>query len=254
TNLFWYYYRLKPGCIPRRMFFITLFVSQAQLFFAYAYMCTLPVVDSMFNFLLGTVLSRTISSFFSKNDFADFLMAVEDKNSAIVETIECIRMQSDDGEALRDFEIIPISENENDDSTTIVTPIEVGFFKKLIAFFFFLNIENGKFVYKVNYLDARNLNIKESIDVYVENGFLKLEAGQIIYVGKNKLKRCINLTDHWPLKIEYEVIDIVDHGLLKIVKSDYGFKVVYMKTPEATKFIDLTEHGLLNYIVYGHKK
>ncbi|CAG8655074.1 16654_t:CDS:2, partial [Racocetra fulgida] len=222
-------------------------------------------------------------------------MAVEDKNSAIVETIECIRMQSDDGEALRDFEIITINENENDDGTTIVTPIEVGFFKKLIAFFFFLNIENGKFVYKidkVNYLDARNLNIKESIDVYVEHSFLKIETGQTIYVGKNKLKRCINLTDHWPLKIEHgriyvqspagksfvdltghkyfeikrgkimhmeydkikEVIDIVDHGLLKIVKLDYGFKVVYMKTPAATKFIDLTEHGLLNYIVYGHKK
>ncbi|CAG8789892.1 6908_t:CDS:1, partial [Cetraspora pellucida] len=122
--LFWYYYRRKPGGVPRRVFFITLFVSQIQLFFAYAYMCTLPVVDSIFNFLLGTVLSRTISSFFSKDDFADFLMGVEDKNSSIVETIECIRMQSDDGEVLRDFETVSINENEKDDDTTIVTPVK----------------------------------------------------------------------------------------------------------------------------------
>ncbi|CAG8439020.1 9429_t:CDS:2 [Dentiscutata heterogama] len=290
-----YHHLLKPGGIPRRIFFSTLFVLQVQLFFSYAYLCTLPIVDSFFNFILGIILSRTISSFFSKDDFGDFLMGVEDKNFKVIESIEAIRMQHDEDEALKDFETVTISGNENDDEVSRIVPTKVSFFKLIIALFFFLNVENGKLVYKidkVNYLDARHLNIKESMDIYVEHGFLKIETGQIIYVGKNNLKRCINLTDNWPLKIEYEkvyihspheqsfigltghkffeinhgkimhvednrikeIIDIVDHGLLKIVKFDTGFKVVYMKTPNATRFIDLTEHGLLNYIVYGHRK
>ncbi|CAG8594356.1 25769_t:CDS:2 [Dentiscutata erythropus] len=230
-----------------------------------------------------------------RHDFEDFLMGVEDKNFNVIESIEGIRMQHDEDEALKDIETITISENETDDEVSLIVPTNVDFFKLIIAFFFFLNVENGKLVYKldkVNYLGVQHLNIKESMDIYVEHGFLKIETGQIKYVGKNNLKRCINLTDNWPLKIEYdkvfiespneqsfidltghkffeinrgkimhmennrikEVIDIVDHGLLKIVKFDTGFKVVYMKTPNATRFIDLTEHGLLNYIVYGHRK
>ncbi|CAG8762382.1 20139_t:CDS:1 [Dentiscutata erythropus] len=293
--LIWYYHILKPGGIPRRAFFIALFVLQVQLFFSYAYLCTLPIVDSFFDFILGVILSRTISSFFSKDDFEGFLMEVQDKNCKVNESIEGIRMQHDEDEAVKDFETVAISENEKDDDVTPVAQTKVGIFKKIIALFFFLNIENGKLVYKIDkvrFLGVQHLNIKESMDIFVEHGFLKIETGQIIYVGKNNLKRCINLTDHWPLKIEYdkvyvqsphgqsfidltghkffeinrgkimhmendrikEVIDIVNHGLLKIVKFDSGFKVVYMKTPNATRFIDLTEHGLLNYIVYSHRR
>ncbi|KAF0370103.1 hypothetical protein F8M41_013278 [Gigaspora margarita] len=290
-----YYHLIKPGGIPRRIFFITLFVLQIQLFFSYAYFCTLPIVDNFFNFILGIILSRTINSFFSKDDFEDFLMEVQDKNDKVIESFESIRIQHDVDEALRDFETIAISENEKDDDAIIPTPIKVGIFKKIIAFFFFLNVENGKLVRKIDkvkYLGIQNLNIKESMDIYVERGFLTIETGQIIYVGKNNVKRCVNLTDHWPLRIEYdkvciqspngqsfidltghkffqmnrgkimhvendkvkEVIDITNHGLLKIVKFDRGFKVVYMKTPNATRFIDLTEYGFLNYIVYGHRR
>ncbi|RIB30547.1 hypothetical protein C2G38_2053359 [Gigaspora rosea] len=223
-------------------------------------------------------------------------MEVQDKNDKVIDSFESIRMQRDADEALKDFETVAISENEKDDDAFIpAPPIKVGIFKKFIAFFFFLNIENGKLVRKIDkvkYLGIQNLNIKESMDIYVESGFLTIETGQIIYVGKNNVKRCVNLTDHWPLRIEYdnvcikspngqcfidltghkffqmnrgkimhvendkvkEVIDITNHGLLKIVKFDRGFKVVYMKTPNATRFIDLTEYGFLNYIVYGHRR
>ncbi|RIB26435.1 hypothetical protein C2G38_2030224 [Gigaspora rosea] len=293
--LIFYYHILKSGGIPRRIFFITLFVLQIQLFFSYAYLCTLPIVDSFFDFILGIILSRTIASFFSKDNFEDFLMEVQDKNSKVIESFESIRIQHDEDDVVKDFETVAISENEKDDDEIIPIPIKVGIFKKLISFFFFLNIENGNLVYKIDnvkYLGVQHLNIKESMDIYVEHGFLKIETGQITYVGKNHVKRSINLTDHWPLKIEYdkvyvesptgqsfidltghrffeinrgkimhmendrikEVIDITNHGLLKIVKFDTGFKVIYMKTPIATRFIDLTEYGLLNYIVYGHRK
>ncbi|CAG8812477.1 29575_t:CDS:2 [Gigaspora margarita] len=293
--LIYYYHILKSGGIPRRIFFITLFVLQIKLFFSYAYLCTLPIVDSFFDFILGIILSRTIASFFSKDDFEDFLMEVQDKNSKVIESFESIRIQHDEDDVVKDFETVAISENEKDDDEIIPIPTKVGIFKKLIAIFFFLNVENGKLVYKIDkvkYLGAQHLNIKESIDIYVEHGFLKIETGQITYIGKNHVKRSINLTDHWPLKIEYdkvyvesptgqsfidltghrffeinrgkimhmendrikEVIDITNHGLLKIVNFDTGFKVIYMKTPTATRFIDLTEYGLLNYIVYGHRR
>ncbi|KAF0474127.1 hypothetical protein F8M41_024751 [Gigaspora margarita] len=101
-------------------------------------------------------------------------MEIQNKNDKIIESFESIRMQHDVDEVLRDFETIATNENEKDDDA-IPTPIKVGVFKKFIAFSFFLNVENGKLVRKVKYLGIQNLNIKESMDIYVERGVLTIE-------------------------------------------------------------------------------
>ncbi|CAG8812433.1 27460_t:CDS:2 [Gigaspora margarita] len=148
-------------------------------------------------------------------------------------------MQHDVDEVLIDFETIAISENEKDDDA-IPTPIEVGVFKKFIAFSFFLNVENGKLVRKVKYLGIQNLNIKENdwplrivydkVCIQSPNGqcfidltghkFFQMNRGKIMHVENDKVKETINITNH---------------GLLKIVNFDRGFKDVYMKASKATR-------------------
>ncbi|CAG8481817.1 9967_t:CDS:2, partial [Scutellospora calospora] len=85
---FWFYKSAKYEDVqkdklrlfPLRVFFLTLFLSIIQVFFAYAYICSLPIIDSLFNFLVGMVLTRAVAAFFSNQRIIyDYLMEVDDE-------------------------------------------------------------------------------------------------------------------------------------------------------------------------------
>ncbi|CAG8761259.1 3597_t:CDS:2, partial [Gigaspora margarita] len=53
--------------VLKRIFFLVIFISIVECFFEYALYCTPRNVDTIFFFILTTVLTRSISSFFSNN-------------------------------------------------------------------------------------------------------------------------------------------------------------------------------------------
>ncbi|CAG8796222.1 40176_t:CDS:2 [Gigaspora margarita] len=61
------FFNKPPNIIHKRCFFMVVFLSICQLFFEYAIYCTPPIIDSIFNTILITVLSRIVVSFFSNN-------------------------------------------------------------------------------------------------------------------------------------------------------------------------------------------
>ncbi|CAG8773138.1 16571_t:CDS:1, partial [Cetraspora pellucida] len=65
---FRFFFRQK---IPKRASFCIILVSIMQVFFEYALYCTPKGADSIFFFILTTILTRTISSFFSNDNFKD---------------------------------------------------------------------------------------------------------------------------------------------------------------------------------------
>ncbi|CAG8712352.1 17533_t:CDS:1 [Cetraspora pellucida] len=65
---FRFFFRKK---IPKRASFCIILVSIMQVFFEYALYCTPKGADSIFLFILTTILTRTISSFFSNDNFKD---------------------------------------------------------------------------------------------------------------------------------------------------------------------------------------
>ncbi|CAG8499647.1 826_t:CDS:2 [Racocetra fulgida] len=57
--------------IPKKVAFFIIFISIIQVYFEYALYCTPKGADSIFFFVLTTILTRSISSFFSNDNFKD---------------------------------------------------------------------------------------------------------------------------------------------------------------------------------------
>src|SRR6266542_7122864 len=65
--------RPYQGFIRKKIFFFTISLSIAQLFFEYYFICTPPFVSTVFNTVLTTVLTRSIASFFSDGGVVKYI-------------------------------------------------------------------------------------------------------------------------------------------------------------------------------------
>src|SRR6266498_2416417 len=73
--------RRYQGFIRKKIFFFTISLSIAQLFFEYYFICTPPFVSTVFNTVITTVLTRSIASFFSKDGVIKFIHKYKEDNS-----------------------------------------------------------------------------------------------------------------------------------------------------------------------------
>ncbi|CAG8568496.1 9150_t:CDS:2, partial [Scutellospora calospora] len=128
------YVILLLGLTPVIPFYVIIQVM-IDVFFCYAYICSLPIIDSIFNFFVGMVLTRAVAALFSdKKKIYDYLMEVDDESN-----------------------LMPIDKDRGEvDIDTYELAKKHRFIHRFFAFLFFLNYSNGKFMWRqslVGYVD-----------------------------------------------------------------------------------------------------
>ncbi|CAJ0845462.1 1108_t:CDS:2 [Entrophospora sp. SA101] len=65
--------RFYQGFIRKKTFFLATTLSLGQIFFEYYWFCTPPVISTVFNTILTTVLTRAVASFFSNRGIVKYI-------------------------------------------------------------------------------------------------------------------------------------------------------------------------------------
>ncbi|CAG8446814.1 4140_t:CDS:2 [Scutellospora calospora] len=166
-----YFFKQPINKYPLRIFFITLFISVINVFFAYAYICSLPIIDSIFNFFVGMVLSRAVVALFSdKKIIYDYIMEVDDESNLMI-------IDKDLGEVDRDCHELKRKHLR---------------IQRFFAFLFFLNYANGKFMWKkslVGYVD------KEQKFFTSKTNSLIIRCESMKYIKGEEIKHLSDLND-----------------------------------------------------------
>ncbi|CAG8719647.1 32804_t:CDS:2, partial [Racocetra persica] len=170
---FWFYKSLKYedvqtkdnnsiNLFPLRVFFLTLFLSIIQVFFAYAYICSLPIIDSLFNFLVGMVLSRAVAAFFSNQRVIhNYIMEVDDESNC--------------------FRVIDYEENIEKEAQDLKYDYKLPI--RILAFFLFMNFTDGYYTWKQSLVGYVNRKQRYFTSKYSS---FKIKCRKIKYIKKDQ--------------------------------------------------------------------
>ncbi|GES98280.1 hypothetical protein RCL_jg24663.t1 [Rhizophagus clarus] len=229
--------REYQGFVHKKIFFFTIALCIFHLFFEYYWLCTAPILSTLFNYVIIIILTRSIATFFSKNVFI------------------CIHKHNDKGKLYAQ-----------------IKPEVIG---KVRTFYTHKSPPTGESRHNSNkeYIKYRVHKVnKVEEHIYVKD----LDSKKYYYVifvnNSTYLYHLRDVKDHQSKKKERQNIREKIEDLIKIDKVCliHGCEILNHKREEfmeketkenEVKFIEIEDHilvnviktGILNYIVYSHR-
>ncbi|KAF0554675.1 hypothetical protein F8M41_019018 [Gigaspora margarita] len=223
--------------VLKRIFFLVIFVSLVECFFEYALYCTPRNVDTIFFFILTTVLTRSISSFFSNDrevkvkDIKKYGKLAKDKS---LDMYKFVFLHINDYEKVSNFlghqRLYLEIEKNNVEALEYAKKVKDFYVNKeydeIIKFYLEqLSNENRFFVAK------KRDNSKEDLSIVEKIIFEKFQRP----IGKRVLKEKVE-------KFE------------KNKKNIPGTKIIAEElVKHARVYANILEMGLFQYITYSHR-
>ncbi|RIB10501.1 hypothetical protein C2G38_2043429 [Gigaspora rosea] len=276
SSLIWVYFKKplpkdkqdeqKKHVVMKKAFFIVIFLTIIKCFFEYNRFCTPKTIDAIFFFVLSTVLTRSIVSFFSHDKHIRILYIANpgffhiDTNNKEKNKFVLLKLTDKDqiiaflGKQRLYIKIKDDEVEDDKDKNNKVEGDEVKNIKKNETFIvdiknIYLNFKTKRFDYKLFWETVLKLCKKEIVPeldkwhkLEGKNG--KLEGKNDKLEGKNDKLR----------KSNYDFIRAILYDLKKKELNEKTEKLMAEKLLECGKiYVDILEAGLFQYLIYSHR-
>ncbi|CAG8486791.1 13550_t:CDS:2 [Dentiscutata erythropus] len=277
----------KPkNFIHKKIFFFTIFFSITECFFEYAFYCTPKNVDTIFFFILTTVLTRSIASFFSNDKELKvknimiygnkYKGSTDRKNKNTIDRREFVFLRLDGEEQIRKFigqarlylKVYRENDNKNknpdmkdeediidDDDQNMKNDVKI--IEQIKEYYVYERYKDVRRFYQNKLLDPEdNKKDYNNSDEDIEKDYKISDKDSDEVSKKDSKKEYLFIKKHKYRSIIEKIIAENNEPILKYQKglNIPGIPIIAKEIfRNAVSFVNVLEMGLFHYITYSHR-